>query len=131
MKNINFCIFALFYIFCPLVSHSEPSKIEPSCLEARNKLWHNCFGKFIFPNGNKYEGFWRDGKPDGVGSASTNSGVTYVGTFKGGKRHGLGEEVNKDGSIYVGNFKNDKKHGAGKIVFLDGRILEENFEKIN
>ncbi len=35
MKNINFCIFALFYIFCPLVSHSEPSNIEPSCLEAK------------------------------------------------------------------------------------------------
>ena len=48
------------------------------------KEWANCYGTFIFPDGAKYVGEFKDGKPHGQGTMTSSDGTKYVGEFKDG-----------------------------------------------
>ena len=55
-------------------------------------------------------------------------GDKYEGEFKDGKKHGQGTYKYKDGMIYVGEWKKGKKHGQGTLTYADGRIENGTFE---
>lgn len=44
----------------------------------------------VFWNGDKYQGGWKDGKPDGIGTMSYALGGAYSGEWKNGRRDGKG-----------------------------------------
>lgn len=53
-------------------------------------------GKFLWPDGSVYEGYWKDGKANGKGRL-----------------------VHSDGDIYIGEWKNDKADGYGRYMHAD------------
>ena len=48
------------------------------------KIW-NGHGTYTYPNGDKYEGEFKDGEKNGQGTFTFSDGSKYVGEFKDGK----------------------------------------------
>jgi len=57
---------------------------------------------YIWENGSRYVGEWKDGKKHGQGTFTSPDGDKYVGEFKDGKFHGQGTWTSTDGTNYVG-----------------------------
>ena len=55
-------------------------------------------GNFTFPNGTKYKGELKDGKPNGQGTSTFPDGGKYVGEWKDGERWD-GTQRDKNGNI--------------------------------
>ena len=85
-------------------------------------------GTIFKPDGEMYEGVWKDGKMYGSGTYSIVNGDKYIGEIKDEKYHGLGKYIFKDGRIYEGEWKDGNYHGSGKFTFQDGRIYEGEWE---
>jgi len=47
--------------------------------------------------------------------------LTYEGGFKKGQKEGLGTETYNDGTQYIGNFHEGKWSGEGIVTYKDGR----------
>ncbi len=62
-------------------------------------------GKYLFVNGDKYNGEWREGK-----------------------RYGYGRYDWKNGEWYLGDFTDDKITGTGSFHLLSGKWIGGNFE---
>ena len=88
------------------------------------------FGGFlsdlILPDGSKYVGQVRNGKPHGQGKASLEKNeieiVEYAGQWEDGKKHGHGTYTYGNGGYsyeYVGQWKDDKQHGQGTEISGD------------
>ena len=98
------------------------------CLDS-DLSWSDCLGSYTFPDGTKYEGEWRDNKPNGQGTFTESDnnqnmktftypdGATYIGQYKNNKREGQGSIIFIHGDKYVGQWKDDKKHGQGTYVY--------------
>lgn len=76
---------------------------------------HNGSGTYKFPNGDRYEGQWKDGKMHGKGLYEFANGDRYEGDFHEGKRDGTGKYVWKGKGTYVGQWKADKREGFGEF----------------
>ncbi|CAG5133804.1 unnamed protein product, partial [Candidula unifasciata] len=115
------------------------------------------FGKFIYPDGSKYEGFWVNDLKDGTGKYYYTNGDIYEGDWSKGLRHGKGTYYfHKDKTKYVGawrkgkwegfgefhyanfkycgRFRDNKMYGFGKYVFdvaceLHGKYVPDNREE--
>lgn len=74
---------------------------------------HNGRGKFVYPNGDQYEGQWKDGKMHGSGKYEYSNGDRYDGDFHFDKKDGSGTYVWKDKGSYTGQWKNDLRDGYG------------------
>ena len=85
-------------------------------------------GTFTWTNGNKYFGGWNNGKKHGVGTFLWPSGNQYEGDFKDDKRTGFGTYIWSHGDKYVGKWKNSKKNGKGTITFSDGKKYEGSWK---
>jgi hypothetical protein len=80
-------------------------------------------GRYVYANGTKREGTYRNGQLDGEGEVVYSDAIektssVYKGQFKGGKRSGVGSEIelNETGdtiSTYTGEFYDDWMHGKG------------------
>jgi hypothetical protein len=57
---------------------------------------------------NRYEGAWRSGARDGVGTFYYADGSSYVGEWHGNRKHGSGAMTFKNGAVYRGEFFEDK-----------------------
>ena len=53
----------------------------------------------------KYEGQWKEDKPDGRGKLIYPNGDYFIGTWNNGNVDGNGKFVHLNGSIYDGNWK--------------------------
>ncbi len=115
MKKILFVFFILFS-FSTLPSMSWAL---PECV-VNAKTWHNCFGTYIWDNGDKYVGEWKNNKKHGQGAYTFANGEKYVGEYKDGKTHGQGTYTFLSGSKYVGDHKDGKRHGQGTYTFASG-----------
>jgi len=94
--------------------------------------WSDCLGSYTFPDGTKYEGEWRDNKPNGQGTFTESDnnqnmktftypdGATYIGQYKNNKREGQGSITFACGDKYLGQWKDDKKYGQGTYIYSDG-----------
>jgi hypothetical protein len=99
-------------------------------------LWEmgtlNGFCRIISENGDYYQGYVKNGIPEGQGTYRNNN-IIYTGQWTDGKMNGIGTEVLEDGSTYTGSFKYGVKNGKGKFTWPDGSyyegdIKENNFE---
>jgi hypothetical protein len=73
------------------------------------------------PDGVRYIGEMKDGKPNGRGMLTWPVGCKYVGEFRDGKENGHGTYTCPDGRKYVGEFKDDKPNGQETATYPDGR----------
>ena len=81
----------------------------------------NGHGNYWFPNGNRYEGEWKNGLMHGFGVMYYKTGETYEGEWKDGLEDGKGSLVRLelDGqNRYEGEFKSGKKEGkVNKFIY--------------
>lgn len=102
---------------------TSPSKGSDTCVSG------NCAngkGKYIYPNGDTYEGNFVNGKKDGQGTLAFPSGNVYIGQFANNVFNGKGIYKFADGEIYDGNWVDNKRSGKGKTTF-DGDIYEGDY----
>ena len=79
------------------------------------------YGIETFKNGQRYEGYFKDNKPNGEGTLNFSGeweGDRIVGEFKDGKADGEAVYYFKDGRKYVGIFKEGE--------FVSGEELNSN-----
>jgi hypothetical protein len=81
------------------------------------------------PDGGRYYGSLRDGKPQGRGRIEWENGAYYEGSFESGVYHGRGRLVSADGRRYEGEFANGLYDGRGRYESAGGEIYEGDFEK--
>ena len=73
-----------------------------------------------FPNGDKYEGEFKNGLFHGWGTLYYRNGDKYEGNFRNDEKCGSGTFVYHNGDRYEGEFKNNVKEGRGKLFFHNG-----------
>lgn len=69
-----------------------------------------------WPTGGRYEGGWKEGKPHGHGTWTSEDGK-YVGAWKEGQPHGAGKVVYGNGDVYEGAWNQGAPHGIGKYLW--------------
>ena len=86
---------------------------------------------FIYANGDKYVGEYKDNMWHGQGALTSIDVWEYVGEFKYDMWHGQGTWTFASGAKYVGEFKDNKMNGYNIIYKSDGSILLEGIFKDN
>ncbi|CAI2371165.1 unnamed protein product [Moneuplotes crassus] len=69
--------------------------------------------KYTYKSGAVYEGEWKGGFRDGIGTQKWPDGATYEGSWRFNKAEGKGKFTHADGDIYEGDWANDKANGFG------------------
>ena len=85
-------------------------------------------GTQIWPDGSKYEGYWRHDMANGKGRLIHADGDVYEGDWTDDKAHGHGTYIHMDGAQYVGEWQDDKQHGYGIETWPDNARYEGNYE---
>lgn len=81
-------------------------------------------GACIYPSGARYEGQFREGKPNGKGVLSFSDGREYTGDWKNGYRHGMGILSYPNGDKYTGEFDANQFDGRGIMAYASGNRYE-------
>ena len=84
----------------------------------------NGQGTYIYPNGEKYVGDWKNGKYHGQGTFTYRDGSKYVGGWKNEKQDGQGTYTFPSGEKYVAEFK-DGEVWNGTGYNKDGNIISK------
>lgn len=87
-------------------------------------------GVLVRPDGTRYVGQWIDDRPGGMGTLTGADGSRYTGEWKDGKRHGQGTADLPDGTRYEGQWANDKAHGKGSLTYPDGTTHTGQWEDL-
>lgn len=89
-------IFEIIASFNTWASDTNCNTIKPV------ESWHECVGNISYKKDQQYQGFFRSGKPDGVGVATLANGYKYIGEFRKGEYEGLGAITDKNERILQG-----------------------------
>lgn len=81
-------------------------------------------GACIYPSGARYEGQFREGKPNGKGVLSFSDGREYTGDWKNGYRHGMGILSYPNGDKFTGEFDANQFDGRGIMAYANGNRYE-------
>jgi hypothetical protein len=93
-------------------------------LEAGRKVGN---GLYVWSDGQRYKGEWRNDQPDGDGEWTSAKGDRYTGSFGSGKRVGIGRMVYADKTEYSGAWKDDRPSGEGTFKFANGDVYQGQF----
>ena len=86
-------------------------------------------GVFIWNNGVKYIGNWKDGNMNGEGVLfDKNNKLIFEGNYYNNKKYGYGKFVIKDNEYYEGEFFDDKMEGKGTYHYGNGDVWEGQFK---
>jgi hypothetical protein len=121
-KPLKEFVFLFFLIF--FMGDSSGASTLPNCkaffgnfVLKKNK--HMCRTSETI-NGRLYFGDWKNGKPHGQGKFVYPNGDTFEGQFVSSNRHGLGTYQFKDGRQYIGGWSRNKQHGKGVFNHPNG-----------
>ena len=113
IRHLGIGIGALVVLWIIAAPHrSEAQGRLPQCPADTSVPWNNCEGALTMPNGDKYVGEFRDGKPNGQGVITWTNGSKYVGGISDGKMNGKGTLTWADGTISVGEFRDGRPNGV-------------------
>lgn len=87
----------------------------------------NGWGLYFYRNGDRYEGEFRDDMKNGRGTLIYQNGDRYVGDFKDDMRSGKGSLAFQNGDRYVGAFANDMMNGKGTLLYQNGNRYAGDF----
>ena len=80
----------------------------------------NGKGTYIWENGDRYSGAFKDGERNGKGTYTDQHGNFYIGEWKDNKYHGQGIWQSADNDFrYKGEYKDGKRDGQGTFTFRD------------
>ena len=96
-------------------------------------------GKFVFANGDSYNGEYEvisatqsnsaTIERSGTGVFTSSDGLVYSGKWHNDKMNGKGTFKHPSGMTYEGDFVNGKFHGIGKYSWPDGSHYEGEFRE--
>ena len=87
-------------------------------------------GTYIWEEGDKYVGAWKNSKMHGQGTNTYINGTQYVGEWKNSRMHGQGTYTWPDGKRYVGEFKKGVYDGQGTFKESDYTVDPTNQERL-
>lgn len=104
---------------CGTMTWSNGDKYDGFYLEGKRR------GYGVLEIGGKvvYRGEWFDNKKHGYG-CNIHEDATYVGSYVRGIRKGFGVAFYKNGDVYVGEWENDRRSGKGTYIFANGNRIE-------
>ena len=108
---------------CKLFAIGKKKFIENKTALKTGCIKGNCVngkGTFIWPNGDKYNGNWKNQKPHGLGTFIWVNGTKYIGDWEFGIQNGQGTVTWTNGDKYIGGRKNGKADGQGTFIFANG-----------
>jgi len=121
MRNFLINIIFITFSLLPLIALGDDGKcIEGDCL--------NGEGIYLFPNGDKYDGEFKNGEITGDGVYTYPDRSQYTGEFANGVRHGQGTLKIVDGITYTGQWANDLPNGEGVKTLADGMQYSGEFK---
>ena len=86
-------------------------------------------GVFIWNNGIKYIGNWKEGNMTGEGVLfDKNNKLIFEGNYYNNKKYGKGRFILKDKEYYEGEFFDDKMEGKGTYYYQNGDKWEGYFK---
>jgi hypothetical protein len=94
--------------------------------EFRNGLF-NGWGVYTYRSGDRYEGEFAEDLKHGKGTYTSSDGEKYVGEFVKDRRQGQGTLFLKNGDRYVGSFENGLPHGQGTMTYQNGGRFSGDF----
>ena len=80
----------------------------------------NGTGVYMYKDGSKYSGKFKNGKRDGFGNLKLADGTEFIGQSKQDVFYGNGTIMYPSGDKYVGEIKNNKREGKGTYTFKNG-----------
>jgi len=89
----------------------------------------NGKGVYVYENGDRYEGEFKDGRRSGEGVFQYANGDSFAGSYDNDVRNGRGVYIFKNGDRYEGDFKNGEREGKGVYTFHDGKVYDGEFIK--
>jgi len=101
-----------------------PGMVSAECLEGNCR---NGEGVYMFPDGSRYSGMFKNRRIEGEGTLEYADKSRYTGSFIGGAPHGQGLMQYSDGSSFQGNFDNGNISGTGILTGADGSRYEGDF----
>ena len=87
----------------------------------------NCsdgYGTYQYPNGNKYMGDFKFGKPDGKGILFCANGNKYIGHWEENWQQGEGKFIYAEGHEYFGQFQRSQFNGKGNMHYANGDVYD-------
>lgn len=81
-------------------------------------------GVYLWPDGSRYEGGFKENNFHGQGTYQWADGKTYTGGFRDNKRNGHGTYAWPNGSQYSGQWKDGVRHGQGTFSWANGSRYE-------
>jgi hypothetical protein len=104
------------------------------CSGEYSPSWSNCVGNFETPEGNRYEGYFQQGRPHGYGvffflTEGPTQGDVYSGQWENGKMTGIGTYFFAYGALYSGQYRNGLYHGLGLFYYPNGDLYRGMFQK--
>ena len=82
--------------------------------------WHNCYGIYRFPSGDRFEGEFRDDKFSGRGIYYFANGDRYEGEYRDGKPNGRGVYYLAGGRVISGVWVDGKFQGSTAAITSAG-----------
>ena len=102
---------------------------KQNCSGSYSSAWNNCYASYTWPSGDKYDGYFVNGKRTGYGTYTWANGNQYVGNFIDSRINGRGTYSGKNGDKYIGEYKDGKRHGNGTYIWNGGDIFTGEFRE--
>lgn len=96
-------------------------EISKDCMKKQGR------GIYIWNDGSKYQGYFKNDRLDYKGKYSKLDGCYYEGDIVQNKSHGFGTFKHIDGALYEGEWVNDRQNGKGKETWADGAFYDGYF----
>lgn len=107
----------LSFLLFSTILFSQESNNKIGCVSGNCK---NGFGKFVYENGTVYEGKFKKGKFEGIGTEIYADGTKVTGEYKDGQQMGQAKVIRADGNIWEGKSIYNNPNGYGKMMYLNG-----------